>query len=189
MLMLPPFLMIEGLVFKAFLAAFFALLALLAGKRLRWGYFLVLVFSVCFFHLLSPRGKVLLEFGKMAITSGALESGLIRGLTLAGMIFLSLASVSSDLRFPGLFGGLLGRTFFYFDSIIEGKKRLSRKNFFLSLDELLIERFNPDHEIFGAWKSEIDEAPSSKTERFYGGWIATTVVVLIPWCLWLYEKT
>ncbi len=54
MLMLPPYLMIDNLLYKLILAAFFAALALLAGKRIRWGYFLILISSVTFFHLLTP---------------------------------------------------------------------------------------------------------------------------------------
>ena len=185
MLMLPPYLLVEGLACKALLAAFFALLAVLAGKRLRWGYFLILVLSVTFFHLLSPWGRVLVEVGPFAITSGALENGLIRGITMVGMVFLSVASVRPELELPGRFGGLLGRTFYYFDSILEGKRRLSGKNFFVSLDELLMERFNPDQEKFGA--EESGEKPYLETDRTFRGWFLCAAAILIPWGLWIFK--
>ncbi len=185
MLMLPPYLLVEGLVFKSYLMAFFALMAVLAGKHLRWGYYLVLVLSVTFFHLLSPWGRILVEIGPFAITSGALENGLTRGITLVGMVFLSVAAVRPELELPGRFGGLLGRTFYYFDSILEGKKRLSRKNFFTSLDELLRERFNPEWEKLGGGES--GEKLILKTERTFQGWILCTAAILIPWGLWILQ--
>ena len=185
MLMLPPFLLVEGLVPKVLLGGFFALLAVLAGKRIRWGYFLILILSVTFFHLLSPWGRVLMEIGPVLVTSGALESGLIRGITLAGMVFLSVAAVRPELEFPGRFGGLLGRTFYYFDIILEGGgKKLSRKNFFTSLDELLLERFNPELDQFGGKESIVILSPGKgKTLR---GWFSAAAVLVVPWGLWLW---
>jgi len=180
MLMLPPFLFTDGLAGKAVLALFFAILAVSAGKHLRWGYFLIVVLSVTFFHILSPWGRVLLEIGPLTITTGALESGLIRGITLIGMVFLSVAAVRPELKFPGRFGGLLGRTFYYFDVIIEGRKRLSRKNFFTSLDDLLTERFNPEKEGFGILEG--GEVPAA--ERAFRGWIPAAAAVLLTWALW-----
>ena len=192
MLMLPPYLLIEGLPYKAGLAAFFALLAVLAGKRLRWGYFLLLITSVTFFHLLAPWGRVLLEVGSFTVTTGALENGLTRGITLVGMVFLSVAAVRPELELPGRLGGLVGRTFYHFDSILEGKKRLTGKNFFTSLDELLMERFNP--EAFPAdltaaaveipdtvEKADTFKAESAGSRR---GRLPAIGVVLIPWFLW-----
>lgn len=182
MLMLPPYLFIEGLGYKAILAGFFALLAVAAGKKIRWGYYLILILSVSFFSLLSPWGRVLLEIGPLTITSGALEKGLVRGITLTGMVFLSMAVIRPELKLPGGFGGLLGRTFFYFDIVIEGEKKLSRKNFFSSLDDLLMERFNPDDVGFG-----IDESASPASEAAVGGnrgWLPAVIALLVPWALW-----
>jgi len=180
MLMLPPFLLTNNLAIKVGLATLFAFLALLAGKRLRWAYFLLLILSVVFFHLLNPWGRVLLEIGPLAITVGALESGLIRGFTLVGMVFLSVAAVRPELELPGRFGGLLGKTFYYFDAVIEGKNQLSRKNFFSSLDKILIERFNPNRE-------ELAHKKSPEIETTRGGWPVLIPFILIPWGLWAWE--
>lgn len=187
MLMLPPYLMIEGLLYKFLLAGFFAALAVLAGKRLRWGYFLVLIASVTFFHLLTPWGRVLFEIGPFPITVGALEGGLTRGITLVGMVFLSVAAVRPELELPGRLGGLLGRTFYYFDSILEGRKRLSRKNFFGSLDALLLERFNPEREnlqdTVEDQESVLDLEAQVKAAQ---GWPTAALVALIPWLFWVW---
>ncbi len=141
---LPPFFFIESLVFKSALTALFAVLAVCAGKRIRWGYFAVLLFSIVFFHLLIPVGRVLAEIGPLRITDGALKSGLMRGVTLIGMVFLSVAAVRPELELPGRFGGLLGRTFFHFESLLEWRGAIDRKDFFGSLDRLLMERLNPN---------------------------------------------
>jgi len=185
MLMLPPFLLIEGLGYKVFLAGFFTLLAVLAGKHIRWGYYFILILSVTFFSLLSPWGRVIIEIGPITVTSGALIKGLTRGITLAGMVFLSVAAIRPELKLPGGFGGLLGRTFFYFDSIIEGKKRLSRKNFFTSLDELLMERFNPEAEDFGV--EEPGSGIPSPAAGSFRGWLPAAAAAVVPWGLWFWS--
>ena len=184
MLMLPPYLLIDSLLLKGILAALFALLAYLAGKRRRWVYFLLLTASVTFFYLLAPWGRVLLEIGPFIVTAGALVNGLTRGITLVGMVFLSVAAVRPELKLPGYFGGLLGRTFYYFDSILEGKKRLTGKNFFISLDALLMERFDPEAEPAGPIGVETGDTTGVVSAAPGRGWIPASAVALIPWFLW-----
>ncbi len=182
---MPAFFLIEDVVIKSSLVVFFAILALAAGKRLRFGYFLMLVLSVTFFHLLNPWGRVLFMVGPFPVSAGALEDGLRRALTLVGMVFLSVAAVRPELELPGPLGGLLGRTFRYFDLILEGKKRLSRKNFLASLDALLLERFNPDVDDFGVDSGE--QAPVHTPRRSAGkqisGVILACCAAALPWGL------
>ena len=182
MLMLPPYLLTDNLPARLGLTAFFAVLALMAGKRLNFGYFLILVLSVTFFHILSPWGRVLLEIGPLTITAGALEGGLMRSFTLIGMVFLSVAAVRPELELPGRLGGLLGRTFYYFDLIIEGKSRLSRKNFLVSLDNLLMERFDPKREDLTLGSAPVPAKTS-------GGWPAAISAMMIPWGVWVWLLT
>ena len=179
MAMLPPFLLIKQVFLKAILTISFAILALLSGKRLRWGYFLILLASVSFFQLFLPWGRVIFEFGPVVVTVGALESGLIRGLTLVGMIFLSVATVRPELEFPGTLGGLLGRTFYYFDLFFEGRKRLTRKNFFTSLDNLLKERFDLDKK---------DTIIAKREEDKMRGWFMALLAALIPWAFFVWAQ-
>lgn len=182
MLMLPPYLLTDNLPARLGLTAFFAVLALMAGKRLNFGYFLILVLSVTFFHILSPWGRVLLEIGPLTITAGALEGGLVRSFTLIGMVFLSVAAVRPELELPGRLGGLLGRTFYYFDLIIEGKSRLSRKNFLVSLDNLLMERFDPNREDLTLGSAPVPAKTS-------GGWPVAISAMMIPWGVWVWLLT
>ncbi len=187
MLAMPPFLLLDNLIWKAFLTALFALMAVLAGKRIRWPYFFILGFSICFFHLLAPFGRVLLELGPLTITAGALENGVVRALTMTGMVFLSLAAVRPELELPGRLGGLLGRTFYHFENIIDGKAELSRKDFFQSLDRLLLERFDPREEDFGHGKTEDSGRSETKSQgkNINHGWLAAIIFILIPWFLWI----
>ncbi len=184
-----PFLMQDRVLFRAILVGLFALTAVLAGKRIRWSYFLILAASVTFFHLLAPIGRVILELGPFTITAGALVNGIGRALTLIGMVFLSLAAVRPELELPGRFGGLLARTFYYFEAILDGKARLSRKDFFTSLDALLMERFDPNEEDFGHGRKAASDADpvaasSFRTGRWQGS-AAGLLFVLVPWFLWL----
>jgi len=179
MAMLPPFLLIKQILLKAILTVIFTILALLSGKRLRWGYFLVLLVSVSFFQLFFPWGRVIFEFGPVVVTAGALETGLIRGLTLVGMVFLSVAAVRPELELPGTMGGLLSRTFYYFDLLFEGRRRLTRKNFFASLDELLRERFDPDRE-----RTTIAKREGGRMR----GWFAALLAAMIPWFLFIWAQ-
>ena len=188
---LPGFLLINVWYLRALLVLFFAVLAIAAGKRLRWGYFIILLSSVTFFHLLTPLGRVLMEIGPLRVTEGALIRGLNRGLGLLGMVFLSVAAVRPEVKLPGRFGSLLSRTFFYFDLVIESKEKLSRRDFFGSLDQLLLSCFDPGRQGFTAQNSHgtIDGRTVSKsvngTDSAKGGrgivWVI--FIAAIPWFL------
>ena len=186
---LPAFLLIGDLVLRAIILALFGLLAVLAGKKIRWGYFALLLISITFFHLLAPWGRVILEIGPLTITAGALRSGLVRGFGLVGMVFLSVAAVRPEMELPGRLGGLLGRTFYHFDVLLEEKANLRRTDFFASLDELLLDRFDPRKPDFGL---SVPAAGGNSTPRtasgFQGvGWVI--IFAIIPWLLWIYSRS
>ena len=184
-----PFLMLDHMPSKLVLLALFAITAVLAGKRVRWSYFLILAASVTFFHLLAPVGRVLFEVGPLPVTAGALENGIMRSATLIGMVFLSLSAVRPELELPGRFGGLLTRTFYYFEVILDGKAGLSRRDFFGSLDRLLLDRFNPGEEDFGHDRQTA--GPESGGRAADGSWrrglLPAVLFVLPPWGFWILE--
>jgi len=140
---IPGFFLIDRIEFKLCLVVIFALLASLAGKKIRFLYFIIMTGSIVFFHILTPVGRILLKTGPFIITEGSLKTGFNKGITLAGLIFISLFSVSPALKLPGKLGGLLGRMFFYFEEIIENRKKIRPKDFIDSLDEILMEIFPP----------------------------------------------
>ena len=112
-------------------------LALAAGKRVSLGYFAFLVTTVVGFNLLLPEGKVWVQLGPWPLTEGAFFLGLGKGFTFAGLVFLSLASISRDLRLPGKFGALWGRTFSWYEQLMDQRKVLKPRALLMSLDRLL----------------------------------------------------
>lgn len=111
----------------------------LSGKRIHLGYFFFLVLTITFFQSLSPVGKVLIQWGPFTITELALWEGLKRGLHLVSLVFLSLFAISPRLKLPGFLGGLLARSFAYFEALTTAKKALNPRDLVASID-LLFER-------------------------------------------------
>ncbi len=137
------FLFQADLLVRAIQVLAFAGLATLAGKRIRWGYFVIMVASITFFNLLAPVGRIIVEIGPLRITEGALRQGAFRGLAIVGLVFISLFAVQPDLKLPGTFGGMLGRVFYYFESILETRRRVSARQLVESVDEILMELYPP----------------------------------------------
>lgn len=115
----------------------FYILARSAGKKISLGYFLFFNLSIAVFSLLAPRGKVFASLGPWDLTWGALEDGVIRGLGLTGMIFISLFSISEKLRLPGMAGDLMSRVFFYFHNLLRERKTLRRESLWADVDGIL----------------------------------------------------
>lgn len=141
MMLMLLFLLFEPLIFRASMAGFFLILALLAGKKILWKNYIILIFFITFFNLLTPWGQVLYSLGPLNITRGALLSGLQKGITFTGLIFISLTSIKKGLKIPGKFGGLIGRVFYYFERIFEQKHRLKRHDLIGTLDSILMDSF------------------------------------------------
>ena len=141
--LIPGYFLLDWLVMKLLLVAVFAFLVTLAGKRIRYIYFLMMTGSITFFHLLTPAGRILWEIGPLKITDGSLETGVLKGITLMGLVFLSLFTVTPALQLPGKLGGLLGRMFYYFEEILDGRKHVKARDFIGSLDRILMEIFPP----------------------------------------------
>lgn len=133
------FLFQQNLIVRISQVLAFAGIAVLAGKRIRFGYFLIMVTSITFFNLLTPVGEVLLKAGPLVVTRGALRQGLMKGFAIPGLVFISLFAVRSDLQLPGRLGGLIARLFFYFEQLLDGQKQIRLRRFVDSVDELLME--------------------------------------------------
>ncbi len=133
------FLFQQNLVVRICQVLVFAGIAGLSGKRIRIGYFLIMVTSITFFNLLTPVGEVLLRLGPIVVTRGALRQGLMKGFAIPGLVFISLFAVRPDLRLPGRLGGLIARLFFYFEHLLEGRKQIRLKRLVDSVDELLMD--------------------------------------------------
>lgn len=146
MLSLPPYLFQDTLWVRAAQVLAFALLATIAGKKIRWIYFILMAASITIFNLFTPVGKVLFKVGPVPITLGALSSGVMKGLTIVGLVFLSLFSIRKDLVLPGRLGAMISRVFYYYERIFESRRRVDVKEIISSIDSILEALFLPGAE-------------------------------------------
>lgn len=149
-LLIIPWVLQEHPLIKTGLFFLLALLTRLSGKKLKWGYFIILIASISFFHLLTPSGRLLFKIGRFPITLGALTMGYMKAITLIGLVFISLSSVKAGLQFPGKLGGMLARTLFYFEEIMRSRQSLKPGQIIPRLDQAMMdldqaeERQNPE---------------------------------------------
>lgn len=117
----------------------FCILTLLRRGKVKILPSILITAGIVFFALLSPAGKVLLKFGSLSVTSGALELGLHRSGVLVGMVFLSQFAVSTKLNFPGRVGIFFSQMFTYFEELTENRISFKKGNVINSIDERLFE--------------------------------------------------
>jgi len=146
-----------------------AVLAVLSGKRVSLGYFAFLVASVVVFHLFLPVGQVWFRLGPVPVTEGAFFLGLGKGVTFAGLVFFSLSSVSRDLRLPGRFGAVWGKTFSWYEQLMDQRGALKPRALLLSVDRLL-ERLYPTRPGAGG-PAAADTAPPVSAPTTPAGWL------------------
>lgn len=158
------------------LAALGMALALVSGKRVNLGYFAFLVLTIVFFHLFLPVGRVWLQVGPWPITEGAFFLGLGKGFTFAGLVFVSLASISRELRLPGSFGALWGKTFSWYEQLMDQRRALKPRALLMSIDRLL-ERLYPTRS--GTTPSTTESSvPAPSRQTTVGGWVLIGATLL-----------
>lgn len=178
-LLIPAYLFQDTLLIRVAQVLLFAGLASLAGKRIKWLYFVIMVSSITFFNLLTPMGRILLQLGPWPITETALERGLMKGFTIVGLVFISLFSIRPDLKLPGRLGGLVGRVFYYFEQIMEGRGRIEAKRLIPSIDEVLTGLFRPDGE------GEPEKPMFTAVQTTARGAVFVVALLLVNWGLLL----
>jgi len=168
---------------RTILALTGGMLAVLAGKRVSFAYFIFLVASVIVFNLFLPVGRVWVSLGPVPITEGAFFGGLGKGMTFAGLVFFSLASISRDLRLPGKLGALWGQTFSWYEQLMDQRGALKPRALLMSIDRLL-ERLYPTRNPGASVLTK--ETPVLKPTTPTGWTIAvvTTVAALALSVLW-----
>ena len=135
----PAFLLQRRIDVKAGQVAVFCLLVVLSGTKgglrlLRT--VLILLFSTVLFNLVTPFGRVLVEWGPLVVTQGALSTGLLKGLTLVGLMLLSRLSVRRSVVLPGVLGLYASTTLAYLNHMLEEPRRVPGRGLLLRLDEL-----------------------------------------------------
>jgi hypothetical protein len=177
-LLFPAFLLQQDLVLRGLLIVFVASLNALTGRRVRPLQFLVIAAGIVLFNLVIPTGKVLVDVLGLPLTEGALKTGVSKATAMIGLIALSQFSLRSDLRLPGRMGGLLGRSFYYFESIMGQRREMDRKDIIGSVDRILIEV-----QAAGGSVSRDPRAPVRSTLK---GILALAVVVCVNWAPLVY---
>ncbi|MDZ7795039.1 MAG: Gx transporter family protein [Spirochaetia bacterium] len=117
LLMIAPFIMQPQILLKFVHILLFGVASLYLGKRVRILPGIMIAAAVTGAQLLTPLGEVLTYIGSFPITAGALRQGVLRGLNLVGLVYLSRYAVSSGLPIPGKLGALLYRVFYYFEEL------------------------------------------------------------------------
>lgn len=137
MVSFPAFLFQKKLMVLAAEAFIFFLLALTRRGKLRLLPSILMIAGITFFALFSPHGQVLARWGRFSVTTGALEAGLIRGLTLAGMVFLSQLALSPQLHLPGKLGSFVVDMFGLLDKLTKEGLVFSKDKKFVGIKELM----------------------------------------------------
>ena len=137
MVSFPAFLFQKKLVVLAVEALIFFLLALSRRGKLRLLPSILMIAGITFFALFSPHGQVLVRWGRFSVTAGALEAGLSRGLTLAGMVFLSQLALSPQLHLPGKLGSFVVDMFGLLDKLTKERLSFSKEKKRARIKELM----------------------------------------------------
>jgi len=125
--------------FRVIQFLFFWFLAFLSGKKIDFIFTILITFFIIAFNLIIPYGKILFSAGVFKITSGALEAGIHRAVTLQALVMLSKFTVRGDLKLPGAFGNLLGESLRIFSCLMSRKYKITGKNFIAKIDSMLFE--------------------------------------------------
>ncbi len=137
-LLFPPFLLQQDVAVRAVLILAYMLLNALAGRRVRLLQVGVVAAGIVVFNLVIPTGRVLAAPVGLLLTEGALKNGLMKATAMTGLVVLSQFSIRPSLRLPGRFGGLVGRSLFYFEAIMNQRGAIDRKDIIGSIDFLLV---------------------------------------------------
>lgn len=187
MLAFPAFLFQKNVMVLVGEATAFFFLALTRRGKLRLLPSLLMIAGITFFSLFSPHGQVVARLGTLAITTGALEAGLHRGVTLAGMVFLSQLAVSPQVRLPGRVGAFVVDMFGVLDQLVgkqqEFRQALRKKDgaggVMAALDQRLYQVY---------WNREEKEAESIRDEDMVRcHFTGRGIVVMLAWLGMLYS--
>ncbi len=148
----------------------FLILNAVFGRRMGILSILFAAVSITAFHLVIPSGRVFASIAGIPLTEGALRSGIMKSTAVIGMTAISRLSIWPDLRFPGRLGGIIARSFFYFQRIMNGKKSISRKDPIAGIDRLLSDAHH------GSGEGRRRSAPRRTTSAGFF-WLAVAVTM------------
>jgi heptaprenyl diphosphate synthase len=154
---------------------FFWFLVLLSGKKNRPVFTLLVITSIVVFNLIVPYGRVLFSIGAFQITENALKAGIHRAFTFQGLVMLSKVCVRQDLQIPGAFGELLGESLRFFSAMMNEKHRITVKNFFADIDNIILKLSSED----------VSVPANQLTRTTPVGFFVLGFVITVSWLLWI----
>jgi len=176
LLMIPALVFNPDTVSRCFQFVFFIFLVWLSGKKINIFITILVTVFIIAFNLIIPYGKVLFSVGAFKITSGALEAGIHRAVTLQALVMLSKAAVRKDLKLPGTLGFLLGESMRIFSFLTERKLRITRKNLMTEIDAMMLELSSK--KIIYTGVEEIKTKPA--------GFFILAGAVILSWLPWIF---
>ncbi|MCL2443015.1 MAG: hypothetical protein FWD13_06045 [Treponema sp.] len=176
LLIAPALLFNPGTEYRVVQFVFFWFLAWLSGRKIDILFTLLIIAIIVVFNLIIPYGKVLFSIGMFKVTSGALEAGIHRAVTLQALVMLSKVTVRQDLKLPGVFGELLGESLRMFSVIGSRKYKITRKNFITDIDNLMLELSKED---------QPQSSSANITTTKPAGYLIITVVIILSWLPWI----
>jgi len=166
---------------------FFWLLAILAGKKINFIFTIIVTLFIIAFNLIIPYGKVLFSIGIFKITSGALEAGIHRAVTLQALVMLSKAIVRQDLKLHGGFGIILSESLRIFSTLTGRKYNFfrsagRREGIIASIDSVMIE-ISSAAERPESGEPSADNVHITKTKP--AGFVILAAVIILSWLPWI----
>jgi len=152
------------------------LMIVLSGKRFNPVPPLTILAGIILVSVFSPFGKVIFSIGPVQFTEGSLSQSLQRGFTVIGLVYLSKASVSKNLKLPGRVGSILSQMFAYFDHLTSERIPRFGKNWIQEIDRILLDAY------------QIESTPENTTFQHttLRGWFFLGSFVFILWSLYLF---
>lgn len=136
---------------------------------------ILVLFGIIGANLLVPIGRVLISWGPIRVTETALLEGIEKAVTFEALIYVSKATIRSDISMPGRAGKLIGSALLCYERILETRIKLRRATLFRDLDEMLL----------GIYSEELsaarDRPPTAPAGRGAAG---TAVLVLAAAAAW-----
>lgn len=123
---------------KILLMGLAATAAWLSGRRLSPLTTLLVMAGIVGANLLVPLGKRLAEWGPILITQTALFDGIEKAATFEALMFVSKATLSPALRFPGRFGAFFSEALRSYDRILEHRGGIKAATFIKDIDAVLV---------------------------------------------------
>jgi len=175
LLIMPALLFNPNTEYRVFQFLFFLFLAWLSGRKIDFIFTALIIIFIITFNLIIPYGRVLFSVGLFKITSGSLEAGIHRAVTLQALVMLSKLTIRQDLKIPGAFGQILGGSLRMFSVIMSRKISFTGKNLISKIDNLMLELD----------KEEFSETADREIKTKPVGYVFMVIIILVTWLPWL----